>query len=176
MPYASIKTPAPERAAAAVYGTVAGLVLSGQDDAADYVLQQLDTELLRHVRRLVDSDVEHVLADAVRRRTATGETTTATLDRGPDPRVDEEQGEPATCEEQVKRALRLVLQSTTVRDVVASDAFGALVYRVKQACERDGVEPIVVLKRLDADTLGAASGMLDPAAYLTKHVRDWSEG
>ena len=66
--------------------------------------------------------------------------------------------------------------AATVRDVVASDAFGALVYRVKQACERDGVEPIVVLKRLDADTLGAASGMLDPAAYLTKHVRDWSEG
>jgi len=172
MPYPTI-TPARERAAAAVYGAVAGLFLAGQDDAAHYVLHQLDEELLQELHRLLDgdigSDIDQALAQTLRQR-FDGDLAVAPATGL---RAVEDQAPPQVSQEAVARALRVVLQSTVAQQILRSATLGDLIGDVQAVCGRDRVGPVEVLKRLGNEVLSMAGRVSDPAPYLAKHVRNY---
>lgn len=59
-----------------------------------------------------------------------------------------------------------------VGTIVESDAFGALIYRVKQHTRTTGCQVVDVFRSLDEDQIDFARDADDPAAYLTAKVRD----
>ncbi|MBW4722404.1 hypothetical protein [Saccharothrix obliqua] len=160
----TIVPPAGHRAAAALYATLVGLYLSDQDDAARYLLGRLDPDLVAQLNALADRDIDRGLANAVRAASAT--------DTAGNPAPHAAAGEP-TWEQRTRDALRRVLTGITPETVTGSAAYGALVHRVREACDRDDVDPAEVLTRLGTGRLAIAARVDDPAAYLAAKIRDW---
>lgn len=170
MPYPSVQAPANERAAAAVYGAVAGLFLAGQDDAAHYVLHQLEEELLWQLHELVDHDVETALAAALRRRFDSDEDLTVATA----PALQAVESQRPTPEQQVRDALQEVLPLVDLARFTGSEAFGRLVYEVFEAAERDRVEPVEVVRRLRGNVVTLVEDAEDPAMLLAAAVHSWT--
>lgn len=176
MPYPTIQKTIAERASAAVFGAMTGLIAAGQDDAARYVVDHLDAQLLRDVHGLVTDHTDPVLVVWLRERVNAGAARAGlkAVPAGPDPVVDPDAEGPSTVQEKLRRALRTLLPSMLVKDVTSGDAYSVLVGYVAEACERDGVEPIVVLKRLGARKLAFVEHADNPAAYLARQVADYT--
>ena len=74
----------------------------------------------------------------------------------------------------VEQAIRDVFPPTTAGEILASDAIGALCYRVREACTQHSCRPATVFTALlDASCLTiAGNAVQDPPAYLAAKVRD----
>lgn len=59
-----------------------------------------------------------------------------------------------------------------VDEISTSEAFGALIYRVRQHCRTTGDQVIDVFRALDDDALDFTCNADDPAAFLAAKVRD----
>jgi hypothetical protein len=60
----------------------------------------------------------------------------------------------------------------TVTEILNSEAFGALVYRVRQHCRVTGDQVADVFRALDERHLDFVPDADDPAAYLAAKIRD----
>jgi hypothetical protein len=173
MSYMTIHKPATERAAAAVLGAVTGLIVGGQDDAARYVIDQLGRQLLRDVHSLTGDRTDPALVAWLRERVDIGQGQPTAVPAGPGPVADPDAEGPVTTEEELKRALRVMLPPAVQKAVTSAEAFPALAYRVGQAMDgTTGLTARDVLSKLGKARFALVGGMNDPAAYLAKHVKE----
>jgi hypothetical protein len=73
-------------------------------------------------------------------------------------------------EDRVGFALATVFPAAVARDILAAEAFGALVFRVREHAQATGLPPAAVLARLDVDTRLFAAQADEPAAFLASRV------
>lgn len=116
----------------------------------------------------------HALDDLVR-------DTGADPDEQPETNSVEEATVPAASSAVEIEAARLTAVTDAIREIFTaqaagqmqgSDAFGALVYRVRERAAATGLSPVEVLRELDADDRSFALRADDPAAFLAAKVRD----
>lgn len=80
--------------------------------------------------------------------------------------------EPASWEDQTEVALCTLVGADVADEMTGSEAYGALVYRLRQQCEKTGASPAEVLATLEDDVLGFVERADNPAAFLAAKVRD----
>lgn len=84
------------------------------------------------------------------------------------------QSSDAYGEQLVRPVLVEMFEEHTVTEILNSDAFGALVYRVRQHCHVTGDQVADVFRALDDHHLDFAPDADDPAAFLAAKIRDLS--
>jgi len=79
----------------------------------------------------------------------------------------------ATTKQQVSDLIHDLFTEDRAAQIVDNEAFGALVYRVKEYCSINGTGPKYAFDQLDEDSLEFAAEDADnPAAYLAARIRD----
>lgn len=69
-------------------------------------------------------------------------------------------------------ALNDLFEPDTVTEIVRSEAFGALVYRIREYCAAHDDVPRALLGALDERHLDFVPDADDPAAFLAAKIRD----
>lgn len=77
----------------------------------------------------------------------------------------------ASWEQRIEEALWAMFDGDAA-EMTTSEAYGALVYRLRQHCEATGDQPAQVLDELGENALRFARHADDPAAFLAARVRD----
>ncbi|WP_410597864.1 hypothetical protein [Amycolatopsis sp. lyj-23] len=177
MGYVTITRGAEEQAAAALYAALITLHTTGQESAAAALLAGVSDELADRVATLADRDVAGGLAAALK-----ASHRTPTQPDRPQPAPAQPQRDPQSREALVHRALVEALATVGVQlpaDRLPEQwetAFGALVRRVTDVAQEDGVTVVEVLTRLGTSKLTAVTRVDNPSAYLAAKVRDWTPG
>jgi len=78
----------------------------------------------------------------------------------------------SSWEERTAVALHDVLGDEVGQEIVESEAYGALVYRMKQRAQDRAIAVVDVLHELDEDALQFAGRADNPAAFLASRIRD----
>jgi hypothetical protein len=124
-------------------------------EEVDFALNDLRSHALSDLLR--DTDVD---PDDQPETTSDDATTTPT------------ESTPASSDQPEAAALREVFSVEFATRVQASEAFGALVYRIQERTAAFGVSPALVLRELDPADRAFALRAEDPAAFLAAKVRD----
>lgn len=78
-----------------------------------------------------------------------------------------------TTKQQVSDLIRDVFPEDRAEEILGDEAFGALVWRVREHCKIHGTDPEYAFELLDEDDMEfAVEGADNPAAYLAAKIRD----